>query len=107
MFVISPDSVTSAQCLAEIEDAVASEQADRAGGLPGRAWELGTAAIADAEWVFLRDTDDMVAGIERLAEALDTDLQWRDQHTRLAGHVLASRAKTTDVCVVRYTTLGD
>ena len=47
-------------------------------------------AIADAEWVFLRDTDDMVAGIERLAEALDADLQWRDQHTRLAGRVLAS-----------------
>ena len=27
------------------------------------------------------------AGIDRLLDALETDLQWRDQHTRLAGRV--------------------
>lgn len=105
--MISPDSVTSAQCLAEIEDAVALNKLIVPVVYRDARGNSAPPAIADAEWVFLRDTDDMVAGIERLAEALDADLQWRDQHTRLAGHVLASRAKTTDVCVVRYTTLGD
>ena len=87
VFVISPDSVSSAQCLAEIEDAVALNKLivpvvhrdPPEGSLPP--------AIADAEWVFLRDEDDAAAGIDRLLDALETDLQWRDQHTRLAGRV--------------------
>jgi WD40 repeat protein len=41
--------------------------------------------LADAEWVFLRDADDFSLGIARLVDALETDLAWRDQHTRLAG----------------------
>ena len=87
VFVISPDSVSSAQCLAEIEDAVALNKLivpvvhrdPPEGSLPP--------AIADVEWVFLRDEDDAAAGIDRLLDALETDLQWRDQHTRLAGRV--------------------
>ena len=42
-------------------------------------------ALADVEWVFLRDGDDPTTGMDRLADALETDLEWRDQHTRLAG----------------------
>jgi len=35
--------------------------------------------------VFLRAEDDRERGLARLVEALETDLQWRDEHTRLAG----------------------
>ena len=87
LFVISPDSVSSTQCLEEIEDAVALNKLIvpvvyrdvPEGSLPP--------AVAEAEWVFLRDEDEMAAGIDRLVEALETDLQWRDEHTRLAGRV--------------------
>ena len=87
VFVISPDSVSSTQCLEEIEDAAALNKLIvpvvyrdvPEGSLPP--------AVAEAEWVFLRDEDEMAAGIDRLVDALETDLQWRDEHTRLAGRV--------------------
>jgi hypothetical protein len=40
---------------------------------------------AEAEWIFLRASDDFSLWMDRLVEALNTDLEWRDQHTRLAG----------------------
>ncbi|MGD0069352.1 MAG: TIR domain-containing protein, partial [Streptosporangiaceae bacterium] len=85
IFVISPASVASGECSQELDDAVALNKKvipivyrDNDGrSLPS--------ALADAEWVFLRAADDFSAGMDRLVEALETDLQWRDQHTRLAG----------------------
>ncbi|MDX6675962.1 MAG: hypothetical protein QOE31_14, partial [Solirubrobacteraceae bacterium] len=41
--------------------------------------------LADREWVFLRERDGFDGGLVRLVEALETDLQWRDEHTRIAG----------------------
>ena len=85
IFVISRASVVSEACGQELDDAVALNKLvipvvyrdDYDGSLPS--------ALADSEWVFLRDGDDFSAGMDRLVEALETDLQWRDQHTRLAG----------------------
>jgi WD40 repeat protein len=85
IFVISRASVASEACGQELDDAVALNKLvipvvyrdNYDGSLPS--------ALADAEWVFLRDCDDFSAGMDRLLEALETDLQWRDQHTRLAG----------------------
>jgi hypothetical protein len=42
-------------------------------------------SVADVEWVFLREENDPTTGLGRLVDALQTDLAWRDQHTRLAG----------------------
>jgi WD40 repeat protein len=85
IFVISRASVASQACSQELDDAVALNKLvipvvyrdDYDRPLPS--------ALADAEWVFLRDSDDFSVGLDRLVEALETDLQWRDQHTRLAG----------------------
>lgn len=85
IFVISRASVSSEACGQELDNAVALNKLvipvvyrdDYDGSLPS--------ALADAEWVFLRDGDDFSVGMDRLVEALETDLQWRDQHTRLAG----------------------
>src|SRR5947209_176709 len=85
IFVISPASIASEACGQELEAAAALNKLiipvvyrdDYPGGLP--------AALADAEWVFLRDGDDWPVGLDRLIDGLEADLPWRDQHTRLAG----------------------
>jgi WD40 repeat protein len=85
IFVISPASVASEACSQELDDAVALNKLvipvvyrdDYDRPLPS--------GLADVEWVFLRGADDFSVGMDRLIEALETDLQWRDQHTRLAG----------------------
>ena len=85
VFVISSASMTSAPCRHELEAAVALNKLiipvvyrdDYRNPLPP--------VLADSEWVFLRDADDPVVGMARLVEALETDLAWRDRHTRLAG----------------------
>ena len=82
---MSPASLASEHCLQELADAVSLnkliipvvyQDAD-APTLP--------AAVSDAEWVFLRERDNRASGMDRLIEALETDLEWRDHHTRLAG----------------------
>ena len=85
VFVISHDSLASEACRLELKEAVSLNKLiipvvyldDYKQSLPS--------ALADAEWVFLRDGDDLSVGIDRLVEALETDLEWRDEHTRLAG----------------------
>jgi WD40 repeat protein len=85
IFVITPASVASGACRDELEDAVALNKLIipvvredvQEGVLPD--------VLADAEWVLLREGDDPSGGLDRLVEALETDLEWRDQHTRLAG----------------------
>ena len=42
-------------------------------------------AVSDAEWIFLRAGEDQSVGLASLVDALETDLDWRDRHTRLAG----------------------
>jgi WD40 repeat protein len=85
VFVVSPASVSSEACRQELNDAVTLNKLV----IPviHRDVPDGTLpqALAEAEWVFLRDGDDRHAGVDRLVEALETDLEWRDQHTRLAG----------------------
>jgi WD40 repeat protein len=85
IFVISGASVRSEACRQELDDAVALNKLiipvvyrdDYERPLPS--------ALADAEWVLLRSADDPALGMARLVEALDSDLPWRDSHTRLAG----------------------
>lgn len=85
IFVISPASLASEVCQQELEDAVSLnkliipvvyQQTDDA-PLPK--------PLADTEWIFFRVTDDRDRALDRLVEALETDVEWRDKHTRLAG----------------------
>jgi hypothetical protein len=39
--------------------------------------------LRSLNWIFLRSEDDFAAGVAKLMEALDTDLPWVRQHTRL------------------------
>ena len=85
LFVMSPDSVASDACRAELELAVAAHK--RIVPIVYRDVEEPEVlpALAEPEWIFLRKEDNQSHGIDQLVEALETDLDWRDQHTRLAG----------------------
>ena len=81
LFVINPDSVVSEICTLEIEHAVQHNK------------RLVPAVWQDAEdvhqsmtahnWVFLRAEDNFKANFELLVQALDTDLDYVREHTRL------------------------
>ena len=85
IFVLSPDSVRSAPCRAEVDRAV--EQEKRI--LPVVYRDLGeeektvAPGLALPQWTFLRQGDDFIAGVQGLVEAVNTDFDLLPQHRRL------------------------
>ena len=83
LFVISPDSVASEICTLEIEHAVKHNKR-----LVPVVWKDAEdnqvhSAMTAHNWVFLRAEDDFEANFELLIDALDTDLAYIREHTRL------------------------
>jgi hypothetical protein len=83
VFVISPDSLSSGACREEIAHAasvnkrlvpVVHREAD---GVPV------PEPLSALNWIFLRDDEEFEAGIDALLRALETDLDWVADHTRL------------------------
>src|SRR5690606_24924210 len=83
LFVISPDSVASEVCAAELDHAI--RQHKRL--IPVLHREVADGAVreelAELNYAFARDTDDLDEAGDRLIAALDTDLEWVRAHTRL------------------------
>jgi hypothetical protein len=84
IFVITPESVVSDQCLRELEMAVqrhkliipvALRDTDRR-DLPG--------SLLTPNWIFFGPGHDLQRGFDNVITALEEDLGWRDTHTRLA-----------------------
>jgi WD40 repeat protein len=84
LFVISPDSLSSAVCAEELARAV--ELHKRL--IPVVRREPGAAEVPPAlsrpNWIWLRAQDDAERAMATVLEALDSDLEWRDAHSRLA-----------------------
>ena len=81
LFVISPESVKSEICTLEIEHAVLHNKR-----LVPVVWQETAevhASMSTHNWIFLRTEDDLAANFELLLEALDTDLTYIREHTRL------------------------
>jgi TIR domain len=84
IFVISPDSVTSAVCRSEVDYAAQLNKRF----LP-LLWQEGFdqsklhPSIAQYNWIFCRESDDIDRAFQELVEALDTDLDYVRAHTRL------------------------
>ena len=83
LFIISPDSVASEICTLEIEHAVKHNKR-----LVPVVWKEVEdnqvhSAMTAHNWVFLRTEDDFEANFELLIGALDTDLDYVKEHTRL------------------------
>lgn len=83
VFVLSPHSLQSEVCTRELEHAVAQHKRL----LPVVVRDAGGLAVPDTlarlNWIFLRESDPFDAGVDRLLQAIDTDLDWVQAHTRL------------------------
>ncbi len=84
IFVISPDSLASGPCAAELEVAVESGKQiiPLLRRHPNDAQPIAE-AIAERNWILFDDDDRFQASIGELIETLDTDLDWVKVHTRL------------------------
>ena len=83
LFIISPDSVVSEICTLEIEHAIQHNKRLVPVVFHDVADDQVHSAMAAHNWVFLREGDDFEANLELLITALDTDLDYVREHTRL------------------------
>jgi YVTN family beta-propeller protein len=88
VFLISPDAVRSAFCVEEVQYAAR---------LNKRIVPLARRPVADEQipeevrvrnWIPAGEHDDFTTTVARLVRALDTDLEWERQHTRLTVRAL-------------------
>jgi WD40 repeat protein len=84
VFVISPDSLASGPCAAEL--AAAAESGKQVIPLLRRQPREGqpvAEAVGERNWIFFDDDARFEASVGELMETLDTDLEWVKAHTRL------------------------
>ena len=84
IFVISPDSVASDVCAKELE--IAANSNKRFIPILYREPEKGSnlhPKISSHNWVFIRDEQELEKMLPALVEAINMDLDWLAQHTRL------------------------
>lgn len=94
VFVLSPDSVTSAVCGQELAHAASHNKRM----VPIFAREVDVKAIpeplAKLNWVFFcRENEDFDVGTDTLISAIDTDLAWVHAHTRLLTRAIEWETK--------------
>jgi WD40 repeat protein len=82
VFVISPDSIASAYCAQEIEHAVELNKRIVPLALRDVRGDDVPEAIRVRNWIPVGEDTQFEDGVERLVEALDTDLDWTKEHTR-------------------------
>lgn len=103
MFVISPDSVASEICQAEVEYSIANHKRMvpilRRDVTPEERVKLH-AAVSSHNWIFFREEDDFNTSFEALIRALDTDLGYVRAHTRLQTRALEWDNKGRDLSFV-------
>ena len=83
VFVLSPESIVSPECIKEIEYAAASHKRLIPVVCRGGANLQAPEALGKLNWIFLREEDDFEKGVDALLRAVDTDLEWVDAHTNL------------------------
>jgi hypothetical protein len=83
VFVISPDSITSKACRQDLAHAI--EHNKRL--VPIVCREVDPEDVPESlrslNWIFLRDSDNREEGFQEVVDALNTDLDWLHEHTRL------------------------
>jgi CHASE2 domain-containing sensor protein len=83
VFVISPSSIASAVCTQEIEYAIQNNKRL----VPILYQEVDTtlvhSAMSSHNWIFMRDSDDFESAVRQLVNAIETDLPYVRNHTRL------------------------
>jgi len=82
VFVISPESCASTVCGQELDHAIQRNKRLIPVLLQQPPGEIRR-EIAEINWITARDTDPFDAAVEKLVTAIDTDLEWVGDHTRL------------------------
>jgi CHASE2 domain-containing sensor protein len=101
-FIISPDSVKSEVCAKEIEHALKHHK--RLVPIVYREIEdhLAHPALSTHNWLFMREEDDFDQALEQLFRAIDTDLAYVRNHTRLLIRAIEwEREKRDDSFLLR------
>lgn len=98
--VVSPDYAASTVCREETEHAVAQNK--RLIPLLRRPVDFSALhpAIAAINALPFKENEDFDAGLTKLVEALDTDFDWLDQHTRLLRRALEWDGKARDKSLI-------
>jgi len=82
VFVISPESCASTVCGQELDHAIQRNKRLIPVLIQMPSGDIRR-EIAEINWIHARDTDPFDAAVEKLVTAIDTDLEWVGDHTRL------------------------
>ena len=95
VFVISPASITSAECRLELDHAVA--QGKRLVPIVLQKPDMAAvpAKLAELNWIFLH-ANDLAASVGQLLQAVDTDLAWSRAHAELLRRATAWQTAERD-----------
>ena len=86
LVVISPQSVASEPCAAELAHAVAHNKRlapIRHREVDDEVWRRTSPALARPNWFFFRESDDFERSTARLIDAIEADSEWVNAHSRL------------------------
>jgi TIR domain-containing protein/WD40 domain-containing protein len=83
LFLISPDSARSRVCGQEIETAVKNGKRVIPIVLRDIAWEDTPKHLGHLNYIFIRESDDFAAAVNKLITAVQTDYEWAATHRRL------------------------
>ncbi|MCY7275458.1 MAG: TIR domain-containing protein, partial [Phormidesmis sp. CAN_BIN44] len=83
LFVISPDSIVSKECLVELDYAIQHHKRLMPVVCQEVKAEQVHPALASLNWIFFREKDDFDHSLTTLLQALDTDIEYVQAHTRL------------------------
>ncbi|MBI4964111.1 MAG: TIR domain-containing protein [Desulfomonile tiedjei] len=83
VFVLSPDSMASPECLKEVDYAAASHKRLIPVVCRGVDAQTVPEALGCLNWISMQEQDDFEKQVDLLLIAVDTDLEWVDAHTNL------------------------
>jgi hypothetical protein len=95
LFVLTPDSILSKVCMLEMEHAVLHRKRLIPIVYRDVDPESTPSQLAAVNWIFFREQDDFDSAFERLLRALDTNLPWVKEHTRLLLRALREAVADT------------
>ena len=88
VFLVSPDSIASDVCMAEVNHAYKNSKRIIPIVVRDSDPKSTIDIIRNLNWIFLREQDDFAAGLERIKVAINLDLPWLQEHRRLQVRAL-------------------
>lgn len=97
IFVISPDSLKSKVCGEELAQGIQlNKKLIPILHRPRAAGQKVPKEISSKNYVYMRPEDNFKATLPKLVEAINTDLSWVQQHTKVLGQAMEWEAKKRD-----------